>query len=67
VLLAGIGWNGSDPVAEGWLSFAPTRSGATQVSVRVGGASATSDARALTFLNGVTPTSIDPQRDLIVR
>jgi hypothetical protein len=37
------------------------------VNVRVGGNSPTSDARALVFLNGVAPSALDPQRDLIVR
>jgi uncharacterized protein len=66
-LLASIGWTGIDPVAEGWISFALTRTGQTQVNVRVGGLSPTSDPRALVFLNGVLPAAIDPARDLIVR
>ncbi len=66
-LLAAIGWTGTDPVAEGWISFTATRSGAAQVNVRVGGSSPTTDPRALVFLNGVTPSSLNPQRDLIVR
>ncbi len=66
-LLAAIGWNGVDPVAEGWVSFTLTRSGQTQVNVRVGGISPTTDPRALVFLNGVLPAAVVAARDLIVR
>ena len=66
-LLSGSGYSGTDPVADGWISFTLTRLGQTQVNVRVGGVSPTTDPRALLFLNGVLPSSIDPARDLIVR
>lgn len=66
-LRASVGCNGADPVAEGWISFAPTRLGQAQVNVRVGGFSPTSDVRSLRVLNGVLPSAIDPVRDLIVR
>lgn len=62
-ILTAIGWSGTDPVAEGWVSFTLTRLGQTQVNI---GNPGTGGRTALLFLNGVQPASIDPQRDLIV-
>ena len=66
-LLAGLGWNGADPVAEGWIAFTLTRTGQTQVNLRIGGSAGTGELRALAFLNGVQPATLVSARDLIVR
>ena len=66
-LLASLGWAGTDPVAEGWIAFTPTRTGQTQMNLQVGGRTPTSEPRAFVFLNGIQPGAIVPARDLIVR
>ena len=66
-LLASIGWNGSDPVAEGYVRLTPTRTGGTNVQVGANGPGVNSDFRVLATLAGVAVESIDPARDFIVR
>jgi predicted extracellular nuclease len=64
-LLAGLGWNGSDPVAEGVVRFASLR-GSTSVQIDVDGAGPAAP-RALLTLQGVSPASLSSSRDLIAR
>jgi predicted extracellular nuclease len=63
-LLAGLGWNGSDPVAEGWLRFVGLAAG-TDVQIDSDGPGSASFRSLLTLL-GVSPAALDPARDLIV-
>ncbi len=67
VLLAAFGWTGNNPVADGYVTFVPTRTGDTQLMVSPLGPAARSDFRVLVTLAGVAVTSIDPLRDLIAR
>jgi uncharacterized protein len=64
-LLAGLGWNGVDPVADGVLRFTAL-GGGTRVSVDTDGAGPAAP-RALLTLSGVSPASLSSSRDLIVR
>ena len=64
-LLAALGWNGSDPVAEGVVRFAPLRGGSS-VQIDTDGAGPAAP-RALLTLQGVSPASLSSSRDLIVR
>jgi predicted extracellular nuclease len=66
-LLSSLGWTGSNPVADGYIRFMPTRTGDTQLLVSPNGAAAGSDFRVLLTLAGVNVASIDPQRDVIAR
>ncbi|MEQ1660979.1 MAG: type I secretion C-terminal target domain-containing protein, partial [Hylemonella sp.] len=66
-LLASVGWNGSDPVAEGWVRLAPNRTGSTSVQVSPNGPGVNSDFRVLATLEGVLVGSMVPARDLMVR
>ncbi len=66
VLLASLGWAGTDAVAEGWLRFVPQRTGGTQIELDPDGAGA-APFRAYITLNGVNPASLVSARDLIVR
>ncbi len=65
-LLAGIGFAGTDPVAEGWVSFTANDSG-TSVNVRGGSPASGSPFRPLTTLALVDPASLSSARDLIAR
>jgi uncharacterized protein len=65
VLLAGLGWTGVDPVAEGWVSLVTLRSGSLLMIDADGPGPAV--PRAYITLNGVNPASLVSARDLIVR
>ena len=65
-LLAGLGWNGTDPVAEGWVRFDPSRLGAN-IMINAEGPNGRSAPRVLLTLTGVSVNSLDGSRDLIVR
>jgi uncharacterized protein len=67
VLLANLGWTGTDPVAEGWLRFVPQRAGGTQIELDPDGAAGAALFRAYITLNGVNAASLVSARDLIVR
>jgi uncharacterized protein len=66
VLLANLGWTGTDPVAEGWLRFVPQRSGGTVVQLDVDGPGSAL-FRSYITLDGVNPNNLVSARDLIVR
>ena len=65
VLLAGLGWNGSDPVAEGFVRFVGM-AGGTSVQIDSDGPGPAA-ARPLLTLQGVNPANLNSARDLIVR
>jgi uncharacterized protein len=64
-LLVGLGWSGSDPLAEGVVRFISLRGG-TRVQIDADGAGPVAP-RALLTLLGVSPASLSSARDLIVR
>jgi predicted extracellular nuclease len=64
-LLAGLGWTGSDPVADGVVRFAALRDG-TSVQIDTDG-NGPGAPRSLVTLLGVSPASLSSPRDLIVR
>jgi hypothetical protein len=64
-LLAGLGWNGSDPVAEGVVRFVGL-AGGTSVQIDSDGPGPAA-ARPLLTLQGVSPANLNSARDLIVR
>ena len=66
-LLAGLGWNGTDPVAEGFVRFTQASRGGTTIEIDVDGANGPAAPRALLFLAGVQGQALNPARDLIVR
>ena len=63
-LLGGLGWQGADPVAEGWVRFVVAGTG-TSVQVNAGGVSG-APFRPLLTLAGIAPLSLQSSRDLIV-
>jgi len=66
-LLASLGWNGTDPVAEGWLRLVAARGG-TAVEVNPSPSrSGRAGFQLLVLLSGVAPALVDPARDFIVR
>jgi Ca2+-binding RTX toxin-like protein len=64
-LLAGLGWNGNDPVAEGFVRFVGLAIG-TSVQIDNDGPGPAA-ARPLLTLLGVSPAQLNSARDLIVR
>ena len=66
LLLAGLGYGGSDPVADGWVRFVAV-AGGTSVQVDADGPGAAASFRPLLSLSGVSPASLSGPRDLIVR
>lgn len=65
-LLAGLGYRGSDPVAEGWVRFVATANG-TLIQVDADGPGSAAVYRTLLTLNGVSPASLNAARDLLAR
>ncbi|MEP7102953.1 MAG: ExeM/NucH family extracellular endonuclease, partial [Burkholderiales bacterium] len=61
-ILQGYGYTGSDPVADGYVRFSAT---ATGTGMQIGPNAA--NFRIFLTLTGVSPGSIDPKRDLIVK
>ena len=65
-LLAGLGYSGSDPVADGWVRFVAI-TGGTAVQVDTDGPGSAAVFRTLLMLSGVSPSNLDAARDLLVR
>ena len=65
-LLAGLGYAGSDPVADGWLRFVAV-AGGTSVQVDADGPAAGAVFRPLLTLSDVSPAMLSGPRDLLVR
>lgn len=65
-LLAGLGYAGSEPVAEGWVRFVAVASG-TSVQIDADGPGTAAVFRPLLTLQGVSPANLDAARDLLVR
>ncbi len=68
-LLAGVGYggsNGSSAVADGVLRFVAV-AGGTSVQIDTDGAGSAASFRPLLTLTGVSPASLDPLRDVLVR
>lgn len=65
-LLASLGWQGTDPVAEGWVRFVDG-AGGTSVQVDADGPAGAAVFRPLLTLTGVTAASLSSARDLIAR
>ncbi|MDO9075329.1 MAG: ExeM/NucH family extracellular endonuclease [Rubrivivax sp.] len=62
-LLAGLGYTGSDPVADGWIRFVALTRNATSVEVDPDGAGPLKP-RSLATLLGVSISTVLPSRDL---
>lgn len=65
-LLASLGYTGTDPIADGWVRFVAVSTG-TSVQVDPDGTGSYSTFRPLVTLLGVSPSSLDGSRDLLVR
>jgi Ca2+-binding RTX toxin-like protein len=65
-LLAGLGYSGSDPVADGWVRFVASSAG-TSVQIDADGPGTAAIFRPLLTLQGISPASLDASRDLLVR
>lgn len=66
-LLAGLGWIGTDPVAEGWVRLVAARGG-TAIEVNPSPSrNGRTGFQLLVLLPGLSPGQIDTARDLIVR
>lgn len=65
-LLAGLGWTGSNPVAEGWVRFAVSGTG-TAVQIDADGPRGSGSWRTLTTLANVSPSAFVAQPSLIAR
>ncbi|MDO9284599.1 MAG: ExeM/NucH family extracellular endonuclease, partial [Aquabacterium sp.] len=65
-LLAGLGYAGTNPVAEGWVRFVAV-SGGTSVQVDADGPGTALVFRPLLTLVGVSPASLSATRDLAAR
>jgi uncharacterized protein len=65
-LLAGLGYSGTDAVADGFVRFSAV-AGGTSVQVDTDGPAGGAAFRPLLTLNGVSPASLLPGRDLLVK
>ena len=65
-LLQGLGYTGTDPVADGWVRFVAVGTG-TSVQVDADGPGGAAVFRPLLTLNNVAPSTLNAARDLIVR
>lgn len=65
-LLAGLGYTGTDPIADGWVRFIAVSNG-TNVQVDPDGTGSGATFRPLVTLIGVSPSALDASRDLLIR
>ena len=65
-LLAGLGYTGADPVADGWVRFVAV-AGGTSLQIDTDGPANGAVFRPLLTLSNVAPSGLNPARDLIVR
>ena len=65
-LLSGLGYTGTDPVADGWVRFVAV-AGGTSLQIDADGPANGAVFRPLLILNNVAPSGLNPARDLIVR
>ncbi|MBC7939720.1 MAG: ExeM/NucH family extracellular endonuclease [Chitinophagaceae bacterium] len=63
-LLAGLGYSGSNPFADGWVRYTVLSRGATLVEVDADGPAGPAAFRALLTLSGVSLASLVPSRDV---
>ncbi len=66
LLLSGLGYADSNPVADGWVRFVAV-AGGTSVQIDADGGGGGAVFRPLLTLTGVSPASLSATRDLIVR
>ena len=66
-VLASVGWNGTDPIAEGWVRLVNDAQGRATVQIDPDGPTGSAAMRTLVTLAGVSSSQLQANRDLVIR